>query len=287
MNVKIVSDSSSNVFSLPEMPFASVPLKIIAGEKEYVDDARLDVSGMVADLKAYKGKSGSSCPNVGEWLEAFGNAENVFGVTITKNLSGSYNAACQAAEEYMQIFPSRKAFIFDSLSAGPELAMIIDKIKELVQQGLDFHAIVEKVLSYHNHLHTLFCLQSLTNLARNGRTSPAVAMIAGVLDIRVVGTAKGGQIEPVSKPRGERKSLQALLSGMVERGLQDGNLVRIAHCFCLGLAERFRDLVLQQFPNCRFIIEPTTALCSFYAEEGGMIIGFEGSYNTYNNNSDF
>ena len=74
MNVKIVSDSSSNVFSLPEMPFASVPLNIIAGEKEYVDDARLEVSGMVADLKAYKGKSGSSCPNVGEWLEAFGNA---------------------------------------------------------------------------------------------------------------------------------------------------------------------------------------------------------------------
>lgn len=287
MNVKIVSDSSSNLFSVPGVPFASVPLKIIAGDKEYVDNDQLDVAGMVEDLKSYKGKSGSSCPNVGEWLAAFGDAEWVFGVTITKNLSGSYNAACQAAEDYMEYHPGRKVFIFDSLSAGPELGMIIDKICQLLQDGLGFNAIVERVLDYHNHLHTLFCLQSLTNLARNGRTSPAVAKIAGVLDIRVVGTAKGGRIEPIQKPRGERKSLKVLLDGMVERGLRDGGLIRISHCFCQNLAERFRDLVLEKFPGCRFIIEPATALCSFYAEEGGLIIGFEGAYNTYNNNSDF
>lgn len=287
MNAIIVSDSSSNIFSIPDVPFASVPLKIIAGDKEYVDDERLDVAGMVADLKTYKGKSGSSCPNVADWLAAFGDAEWVFGVTISKNLSGSNNAACQAAESYMEQHPGRKVFIFDSLSAGPELAMIIDKVAQFLKEGLSFNAIINKVLDYHNRLHTLFCLQSLTNLARNGRTSPAVAKIAGVLDIRVVGTAKGGQIEPTQKPRGERKSLQALLNGMVERGVHDGSLIRVSHCFCRDLAERFRDLVMEKFPHCRFIIEPTTALCSFYAEEGGLMVGFEGAYNTYNNNSDF
>jgi DegV family protein with EDD domain len=251
-------------------------MKVVT-DVEYIDDAGLNVADMVEALKNFKGKSGSSCPNVGEWLEAFGNAENVFGVTITKNLSGSYNAACQAAEEYMQIFPSRKAFIFDSLSAGPELAMIIDKIKELVQQGLDFHAIVEKVLSYHNHLHTLFCLQSLTNLARNGRTSPAVAKIAGVLGIQITGDVKGGTITPVHKVRGEKKALASIVEMMKEKGIFDGAKVRIAHCYALEKAQALVELVRSHFPNCDFHIEPCGGLCSFYAEAGGLMIGFEGT----------
>ena len=92
MKYKIVADSSCNIVSVQDSTFASVPMKIVA-EREYVDDAHLDVAQMVEDLKQYKGKSGSSCPNVGEWLEAFGDAEEVFGITISKHLSGSYNAA--------------------------------------------------------------------------------------------------------------------------------------------------------------------------------------------------
>ena len=126
MKFKIVSDSSSNVMALSGVPFSSVPLKIIAGDKEYIDNADLDLAGMIGDLKKHKGKSGSSCPNVQEWLDAFEDAENVFCVTISKNLSGSYNAAVQACGEYMDEHPDRKAYVFDSLSAGPELAMIIE-----------------------------------------------------------------------------------------------------------------------------------------------------------------
>ena len=92
MKYKIAADSSCNIVSGEDSTFASVPMKIVA-EREYVDDAHLDVAQMVEDLKQYKGKSGSSCPNVGEWLEAFGDAEEVFGITISKHLSGSYNAA--------------------------------------------------------------------------------------------------------------------------------------------------------------------------------------------------
>lgn len=97
MTHKIVSDSSSNIFSITGADYATVPMKVIAA-KEYIDTPQLDLQGMVEDLKAHKGKSGSSCPNVGEWLEAFGDADMIFGVTISKNLSGSYNAAQQAAE---------------------------------------------------------------------------------------------------------------------------------------------------------------------------------------------
>lgn len=88
MKYKIVADSACNIVSGEDGTFASVPMKIVA-EREYVDDANLDVAQMVEDLKQYKGKSGSSCPNVGEWLEAFGDAEEVFGITISKHLSAA------------------------------------------------------------------------------------------------------------------------------------------------------------------------------------------------------
>ena len=286
MTFRIVADSSANVLSLPGVNYATVPMKIVAA-KEYVDDQNLDLAGMVHDLQQHKGKSGSSCPNVGEWLEAFGDAEYVFGLTITKHLSGSYNAAQQAAQTYMEEHPGSKVFIIDSLSTGPEMMMIVDKILECQHNGDDFETTKAKVLDYANHNHTLFCLESMMNLARNGRVSMAVAKIAGVLGIRVIGDVKGGEITPVHKIRGEKKSLQTLVEMLAERGFQDGALIRVANCFGESQTNALKEAVMQQYPNCRFVIEPTTALCSFYAEAGGLMIGFEGGYNKENNNNDF
>ena len=286
MRYIIVSDSSSNVFTVEGAEYTTVPMKIIA-EKEYVDTPALDLAGMVADLQQFKGKSGSSCANVQEWLDAFEGYDAVFCVTISKNLSGSYNSAKQAVETFLEENPGKKAYVFDSLAAGPQQAMLVDKIAQLIAEGNDFDTIVEKALDYHNHTHIIFRLQSLTNLARNGRINPAVAKIAGVLGIRVIGDVKGGQITPVHKPRGDKKAIPALVEMMKERGFYDGAILRIAHCFGEEPAMLLRDAVLAQFPNARFILEPTTALCSFYAEEGGLMIGFEGGYNQENNNKDF
>ena len=282
MNYRIVTDSSSNILTM-EGNYTTVPMKVVA-DREYVDNAALDLAQMVDGLKKHKGKSGSACPNVGEWLEAFGDAEAVFGITITKHLSGSYNAAQQAAEIYMENHPGRKAFIFDSLSTGPEMMMIVDKIRACEAAGDDFETTKAKVLEYANCNHTLFCLESLTNLARNGRVSPAVAKIAGVLGIRVVGDVEHGEITPCHKPRGAKKATQTLVQMMKERGFYDGALLRIAHCFGEEQALALRDAVVAEFPNTRFHLEPTTALCSFYAEAGGLIIGFEGGLNVNNDN---
>ena len=286
MKFMIVADSSSNILSMDDPNYTTVPMKIVAA-KEYVDNTDLDLAGMVEDLKNHRGKSGSSCPNVGEWLEAFGDAEYVFGITITKHLSGSYNAAKQAADSYMEEHPGRKVYIFDSLSTGPEMMMIVDKIRQCEAAGDDFETTKAKVLEYHNHNHTLFCLESMTNLARNGRVNPAVAKIAGMLGIRVAGDVKGGEITPVHKPRGARKATQVLVQMIKERGFYDGALLRVAHCFAEEAALALRDAVKEEFPNLRFVLEPTTALCSFYAEAGGLIIGFEGSFNAENDNTKF
>ena len=286
MNYRIVADSSSNILSLDNPHYFSVPMKVRA-DKEYIDDAQLDVAQMVNDLKNHKGTSGSACPSVGEWLDAFGDADFVFGTTMSKGLSGSYNAACEAARIYMEENPGRKAYIFNTLSAGPQQMFLNEKVMELAEQGCDFETIQEKALEYYKNTHILFCLESMMNLARNGRVSMAAAKIAGVLGIRACGDVKAGMITPVHKPRGARKATETLLEMMKERGFYDGAQLRIAHCFGEKQAKDLAEATLAQFPNARITIEPTTALCSFYAESGGLMIGFEGGYNAENDPEKF
>jgi len=286
MTYKIVADSSCNVLVMEDPHFASVPMKVRAA-KEYIDNTQLDLLAMVEELREHKGTSGSACPSVGEWLDAFGGADMVFCTTMSKGLSGSYNAACEAARIYMEENPGKQAFVFNTLTAGPQQAFLNEKLLELAAQGLDFETIKEKAIAYHNNTHILFCLESMMNLARNGRTSMAVAKIAGMLGIRVCGDVQAGMITPVHKPRGAKKATETLVEMMKERGFYDGAQLRIAHCFGENQAKALADAVLAQFPNTRVTMEPTTALCSFYAEAGGLMIGFEGGYNTHNNCIDF
>ena len=283
MRYQIVSDSSSNIFTLAGANYTTVPMKIIAGDKEYIDAPGTNVRGMVDDLKVYKGKSGSSCANAQEWLDAFGDADMVFGVTISRNLSGSYNAAEAAAREYAEEHPGAQVHIFDTLSAGPEQAMVVEKIAELVNKGLSFEEIVAGVREYQNHTHILFCLECMNNLARNGRVNPAVAKIASVLGIRACGDAENGQIIPTQKPRGQKKATEALVAMIRERGFSNSSWLRIAHCFGENQAQLLVDEVRKEFPDARYTIEPTGVLCSFYAEEGGLMIAMEGGFNEVNN----
>lgn len=280
MNYKIVSDSASNLLQGTQW-YQSVPLKIL-GQQEYIDDGSQDIAEMVHHLKHFKGKSSSSCPNVSDWLDAFEGHQCIFAVTITQRLSGSYNAAVQAANTYREEHPDARIYVIDSMAAGPEMAMIVDKIRTLMDQGLDPDQVMEQVKDYQSHLYTLFCLESLTNLARNGRVNSTVAKLAGVLGIRVCGEAQQGQIVPIHKARGAKKALNTLVEMIVERGFQDGCLLRVAHCFAPETAQALGDAILEKFPNARFQMETTGVLCSYYAEQGGLMIGFEGAYNEKN-----
>ena len=275
MQFKIVADSSSNVRSMDGVSFANVPLKIITKEKEYVDDQTLDLAQMVEELKAYKGTSGTSCPNVVEWMEAFGDADAVFAIAITSNLSGSCNAARQAAEQYMEENPGRKAYVFDSLSAGPELRLIAEKIREGVQAEKAFEEIQAETEAYMKHTHLLFTLRSLNNLARNGRVSPAVAKLAGVLGIVIVGKASDeGTRQQMHKCRGEKRAIDTLYKEMKEHGY-DGGKVRIGHNFNSEGAKVLEGVIRAEYPDADIQTELSMGLCLFYAEEGGLMVGYE------------
>lgn len=275
MKYLIAMDSSSNVFSMDGVRFSSVPLKIVTDEREFTDDASLDRDGMLSYLAGYKGRSGTSCPNVGEWLDAFGDAECVFAVTITSTLSGCCNAALQAKAVYEQTYPERRVICLDTLSTGPEMVLIAEKLCSLIGQGLEPDEIERTIRDYMTHTHLLATLESLNNMARNGRVSPLIAKTCGLLGIRILVQASAeGTLEPLHKCRGEAKVLHALVEEMKKRGYRGGK-VRIVHCCNENAAQTAAAQLRAQFPGCDLTIGETTALCSFYAERGGLLVGFE------------
>lgn len=273
--VKIVADSSANLRELADVAFASAPLRVLAGDMEFTDDDRLDVDAMTAWFADYKGKSKTSCPNPGDWIKAFGDGEDIFCVTITSGLSGSYNAACVAKQMYESEYPDRRVHVIDSLSAGPELVLIVEQLAQYIRQGLPFEEMCRQIDSYTQQTGLLFMLESLNNFAANGRVPVAVAKLAGILGIRIVGKASDkGTLEPLDKCRGQGKALQAIAVRLKESGLRSGK-VRIAHCENEEAAGKLQAMLAEQFPQAEVQIHRCRGLCSYYAEKGGVLVGFE------------
>lgn len=273
--VKIVADSSANLTDLDTVAFDFAPLKIITAQREFVDDRNLDLEEMLQFFHTYKGRSQTSCPNPGDWLAAFGDAEDVYCVTITSGLSGSYNAALAAKEMYETEHPDRRVYVIDSLSAGPELTLIVEKLEQWIGEGKTYEEICTAMPDYQQSTGLLFMLESLKNFAANGRVSPAVAKIVGVLGIRIVGKASdAGTLEPKDKCRGEAKSLDAILKYLKESGLQKGK-VHLAHCQNEAAAQALQAKIHAALPEVTVVIRANLGLCSYYAEKGGLLVGYE------------
>lgn len=276
MKCKIVSDSASNLLKVEGIEYESVPLKIIAGNKEYVDDIHLDLPKMIEEMEQSKEKSSTSCPNVNDWLGAFDGADCIFAVAITSSLSGSCSAALQAKELYEMEHPNAKVCVIDTLSAGPEMQLIIEKLRDYINQNLSFEEMKERIAGYMSKTHLLFSLRSLNNLVRNGRIGVATAAIAGVLGVRVIGTAsEEGTLQPVQKCRGIHKTLEGILVEMKKMDFKGGK-VRISHCMNESSALKLKDMILESFRGTDIEINECTALCWYYAERGGLLVGFEG-----------
>lgn len=275
MNTKIVVDSSASLYTLQGVDFECVPLKIITDDAEYLDNGTMDALGMAQTLRTYKGKTSTSCPNVSDWLAAYEGADEVYAITITGTLSGSYNAAQLAAEEYQQENPGKRVFVLDSLSTGPEQYLLAEHLQSELAAGHEFDAVCEEMLRYHKHTHLLFSLESLANLARNGRVKPAVAAVARMLGIRVIGQAsESGELEVLCKTRGEHGALERIVLEMKGRGFVSGR-VHIAHCGNPDAADRLKKMLHAVFPGAQVDVSPCGGLCSYYAELGGLMVGYE------------
>ena len=275
MKRRIVSDSSSNILERnSDVEYCTTPLKILIDGKEYPDVLGLDMVDLVARIELSE-KNSTSCPSISEWTDAFEGADEIFGVTISSNLSGSYNSAMNAAEMYLEDHPDVKIHIFDSLATGGTMELLIEKIEECIRADMSFEDIIKAVDEYHEKDKILFSLESVKNLAKNGRMLKALADLANALGIRFIGKAsERGTIQQAHIARGQKKALITVFNEMLKMGYQGGK-VRINHCLNVDAAGKLKDMILQQFPSADVKVCLTTALCSYYAERGGMIIGFE------------
>ena len=275
MTIRLVADSSANPIQDPTLEGHFAPLKMMVGDREFIDNASLDIDEFLAAMESHRGKTFTACPSVNDWLDAFRGADTVLGVSITSSLSGSYNSGRVAAEEYENANPGAKVFLMDSLSTGPEMALILEKYRELVEAGASFEEIVERAKAYRKTTHLVFSLESLENLAKNGRVSPIIAKAAGLLGIRVIGRAsQEGTLEPLHKARGEKKALRQIYASMEDLGYQGGK-ARITHTRNEAAALQLREMLLDAFPGADVTVSDNGGLCACYSERGGIMVGFE------------
>ena len=275
MKRKIVADSSCDIWELNGVDFAVAPMTISTDNKHYVDNQELDVHLMSEELAKYKGVSHTACPSVGSWLDCYEGFDEIFVITLTGAMSGTYNSAMTAKGIYEEENENVKVHVFDSLSTGPEMRLLIEKLKEMIEEDLPFEEIVEKGQDYLNHTRLFFALKSLHNFAMNGRVSKTVASAIGVLNISIFATAsEEGTIQQISKCRGEKKVVKSMIEHLENAGYHGGK-VRISHADNLKLAHSVRDKILELYPHADIIVYPMGGLCTYYAEIGGLLVGCE------------
>jgi len=282
MKWNIVADSSIELFEMESnydnISFSTVPFAINVGEEEYIDDESMDVSKLVNAMSECKSASSTACPAPGAWFDKFSEEGNVIAITITSGLSGSYNSACAAKTMVLENEPDKKIAIIDSLSVGPAMVLILRKLCELISNDIDFEDVIDKTHQYMKHIYTSFALSSFDNLVKNGRMNKITGFIANRLGIIGIGIAsEKGTIDMKGVARGKNKALGIIIDDMKQRGRHLENVV-ISHCHNPEFAEKIKEEVLSLWSFAQVTIIPSRGLCSYYAEENGLIIGFQEKY---------
>ncbi|MEG0546075.1 MAG: DegV family protein [Oscillospiraceae bacterium] len=279
MKWKIAVDSGCELRKLNGLAldtgFTNVPLKIIIGDEDFTDTEDLNTAMLLQKISEYKGASSTACPSPDAWYNEFVEADFSVAITITGSLSGSYNSAMVAKDMVLEEYPDKKILIVNSLSTGPEMTLCAYKINELINEGNNFDDLCEKFAEYNKNSHLLFLLKSFDNLAKTGRVSKAVAKIAGVMHIQIVGKASDeGTLEILQKCRGTAKSYDAIIEGIKNSNYKNGKIA-ICHAQNENGAKILKQKLMDELGAKLVSILPASGLCCFYAEEGGLLVGYE------------
>lgn len=273
-NIKLIIDSSSNMKSDPDHNVEVVPLTISFGGKDYIDDQNLNIREFLNDMNQNQIAGKTTCPSIQAWLNALEGTEKAIIITMTSGMSGTFSSALQAKTMYEEKHPTSQIIVVDSRSAGPELTIVLHGIEKMIQGDIRFVDLEEVIAKFRMRTHLLFILQSLHNLSLNGRVSPVAVKVASLLKINLIGTAsKEGKLEPLTKARGMKKAIRELLKYMKDDNYHGGEVI-IDHCENEKDAEIIKDKILAEYPDAQVTIRPMRGLCSFYAEEGGIMVGF-------------
>lgn len=279
MKWNIVCDSSCDILSLDNISsdtaFCIAPLKITIGDESFIDDATLDREKLITAITKNKGASASSCPAPFDWLDQFEKADNIIAITISSELSGSYNSAIVAKDMLLEKYPDRKIHVINSRSVAGTMVLIAKKTNELIAQGLGFEEIVNELDQYSHTMQLIFCLENYGTLIKNGRMHPLVGAVATALKIKAIAIkSPKGDIQVVSKQRGEQNTYRYMVNYIKEKKSLKNQSVYINHCNNPEGAHIIKNFLNEMCDCIDVTVIETRALCSYYASVGGIIVSY-------------
>lgn len=280
MKFKILADSCCDLNEelKKKLKISLVPFKIDVDDKSFIDDENLDTNKLIEAMKASPNPIKTSCPSPGDYLERYRDADvdNIYVITISKNLSGSYNSAVLAKNILEKDEPHKRVHVFDSKSASVGETLVALKIHELIEEKFSHSEIVEKVEKYIKEMKTFFILESLVNLIKNGRISKTKGLIANVLNLKpIMGSDGDGNIELVESVRGTKKAFKRLVELIGEKGEKlEEKVLAISHANALEKALELKEEIKQRYNFKDIILVKQAGLSTAYANEGGIILVF-------------
>lgn len=275
---KVIADSSNEIDQafLNRYPVDIVPFKLYIDGVEYVDDESLNVDQFVDDMVKASTLPKSACPSPNDFMAHFeGEADEIYVVAISSNLSGTYNSAMLAKSIYESENPGKKFIhVFDSLGAAATETLVTRKIHEVKKQNIEPQELVRIVERYIDETHVYFISESLDNLIKNGRISKWKGIIASTLKILpIMGADERGEIKLCEKVRTSNKAYQRLIEILQEEIVKNGKkIVAVTH---VGNFERANQIVetLNKTPGVEEIFNLKCAgLSSLYADNNGVIV---------------
>ncbi len=278
MSYRIIGDSCTDLpKELKEDPhFKLVPLTLIVDDVSIVDDESFHQADFLEKVRLSPNSPKSACPSPEDYMNYFDYDGDIYIVTLSSQLSGSYNSAELAKKLYLEEHPDKKVEVIDSRSASVGQTLIAMKIKELKEQKLPFETVVEKVRAFRDNLKTKFVLESLDTLRKNGRLSSLQAVICSALNIKpVMGATPEGSICKVDQARGIVKALVSMAKAIEEDVIKPSErILGIAHCNNYERALYVKEEIMKRIPFKDCFIVDTAGVSSLYANEGGIITAY-------------
>ena len=278
MSFHIVCDSCTDLTEedLKKGCYTLVPLTLLVDGEEIIDDETFDQADFLAKVAASKEAVKSACPAPESYMEAYSKADDIYVVTLSAELSGSYNSAVLGKNLYEEENGTKNIHVVNSRGAATTQVLIARKLNEYASQGMPFEEVVEKIEEYTTSLRTYFVLETLEVLRKNGRLSRLSATIAGALNIKpvMIGT-RDGVIQKAAQARGMKKALAKMVEHM---GSEGRDLTRrqfvISHCNCYERAVYVKELIKKHLHAEDVDIVDTKGVSSLYACDGGIIVSY-------------
>ena len=277
MSYKIIGDSCTD---LPidlknDATIQLVPLSMQIEDEIIVDDSTFNQIEFLRKMAASKECPKSSCPSPESYMAAFEGADDVFVITLSSKLSGSYNSAELAKKLYLEEHPGKNIEVIDSKSASAGQTLLVYKLKELLDKGTSFQETVKLVNAFRDSMQTKFVLESLENLRKNGRLNNITAVICSALNIKPIMGANDGEIVKLDQARGIERALLKMIK-FVEEDVKDAKdrILGITHCNNYERALFVKEEMLKRIPFAKCFIADTNGIASLYANDGGIIISY-------------